>query len=343
MKGQHEKQTEESTISPPGPFREISESKSDAVWGALMRCDGVDAFRDGSALLFKFNDLNTAPSYISSPFQLLNYMTAFWLRFCIMSPKKDDSHKAASQPTSSAASSEAILAAIANQGAELDKVCRLMTDLENSMEGRLDSIDTTLTTLQREHGETKRRMDSMDEALSTNDTRITALEATCNELQVANGILKTKLNDLEGRSRRLNIRIVGIKEGQEDGRPSEFVSRLILELLGQDNFSKPVKIDRAHRSLRPKPSPNERPRVIIAKVHNDRDVGNIFWLARQQARYSTRSREFPSIRTTLLRPTPVLQCSEEKAHRCRCQMHAALPSQTSSGLQQRNQHLWISS
>ena len=51
--------------------------------------------------------------------------------------------------------------------------------------------------------------------------------------------LRAKLCVLEGRSRRLNIKIVGITEGEEKGRPTEFVSNLIPKLLGDDNFTKP--------------------------------------------------------------------------------------------------------
>lgn len=129
-----------------------------------------------------------------------------------------------------------------------------------------------LTTLQKEHHEAENRLNDVEDALSVADSHITALESICEALAAANGLLKAKVNDLGSRSRRLNIRIVGIKEGEENGRPTEFVTRLILELLGRDNFTKPVKIDRAHRSLRAKPLMNERPRIIIARVHNDRDL-----------------------------------------------------------------------
>ncbi|CAM4463382.1 unnamed protein product [Leuciscus chuanchicus] len=153
------------------------------------------------------------------------------------------------------------------------------------MEGRLDSIDAHLATLQSKHHEVERHIDGMDEALTDADHHITALETTCKELQAANTRLSAKLNDL-GRSRRLNIRIIGIKEGEENSRPAEFVSELISKILGQENFSKPVKIDRAHRSLKPKPKEKEPPRVIIAKLHNDRDVRNILRLSRQRASLS---------------------------------------------------------
>lgn len=165
----------------------------------------------------------------------------------------------------------------------LTSVSKLVDDLNKTMEGRLDSIDAHLATLQSKHHKVKRRIDGMDEALTDADHRIMALDTTCMELQAANTRLSTKLNDLEGRSRSLNIRIVGIKEGEENNRPAEFVSELISKILGQENFSKPVKVDRAHRSLKPKPKEKEPPRVIISKLHNNRDVKNILRLSRQRA------------------------------------------------------------
>uniref|UniRef100_A0A087Y885 L1 transposable element RRM domain-containing protein n=1 Tax=Poecilia formosa TaxID=48698 RepID=A0A087Y885_POEFO len=148
--------------------------------------------------------------------------------------------------------------------------------LKKSLEGCLDSIEAHLTTLQTEHSEVRHRLDDMDAALTSTDARVSALESSCSELAAANN----KVDELEGCLRRQNIRIVGVKEGAVGGRPAEFVSKFISELLGQDNFPKPVKIDRAHRALTPKPLPNERPRIIIARVHNDRD--NILRLSQQQ-------------------------------------------------------------
>lgn len=183
----------------------------------------------------------------------------------------------------SGASNKAILAAVNKYGAELAKVSMQMGELKKSVESRLSTIESHLSTLQNEHSQTEQRVDGMDVALSDADVRLTALEASYCELQKENGLLKAKLNDLEGRSRRLNIRVVGIKEGEEKGNPTDFVTRLLPELLGPNNFTKPIKIDRAHRSLRPKPPDHERPRVIIAKIHHDRDLANIFKLSRQQA------------------------------------------------------------
>ncbi len=147
-----------------------------------------------------------------------------------------------SQVSPTTANTDAILAAIASHGTELSKICTLVDDLKKLMEGRLDSIEACLSTLQKEHCKAKHRLDDIDDALSATDSRITVLEATCKDLTVANGLLKAKVNNLEGRSRRLNVRIAG----EENSCPTEFVPWLIPELLGHDNFTKPVKIDRAH-------------------------------------------------------------------------------------------------
>ncbi|KAG1927352.1 LINE-1 type transposase domain-containing protein [Pimephales promelas] len=138
----------------------------------------------------------------------------------------------------------AILAAIGAQGDDLKK---LIEDKMTDLSVRLDALDATLVNLQSEQA----------------------------------GV-KQKMVEIEGRSRRLNLKFVGISEGEERGRPSVFISDLITELFGRDNFHKPVKIDRAHRALLPKPSEGQRPRTIIARIHNDRDKDLILRLSRER-------------------------------------------------------------
>ena len=62
--------------------------------------------------------------------------------------------------------------------------------------------------------------------------------------------LKDKCFDLESRSRCQNLRFIGVPEGS---CPTRFMAELIPEILGADNFPTQVEIDRAHRSLAPKP------------------------------------------------------------------------------------------
>lgn len=87
---------------------------------------------------------------------------------------------------------------------------------------------------------------------------------------------------MEGRSRRNNGKIVGIPEGEEKGKPTDFIIELTPRLLGVNNFVKPVTVDRAHRIPVPKSTDVKKPRSIIARIHFYQEKELIFWLTRQQ-------------------------------------------------------------
>ena len=115
------------------------------------------------------------------------------------------------------------------------------------------------------------RLDSQSETLksleanATSDT-VVDLEATVKQLHSQVEQLSEKCLDLEGRSKRQNLRIAGVKEGEERGQKArDFVAQLLMEVLQLDE--KPV-IDRAHRALRQRPGDNEPPRHLILRVHH---------------------------------------------------------------------------
>lgn len=70
-----------------------------------------------------------------------------------------------------------------------------------------------------------------------------------------------KLEDLEMRSRRNNMRIFGVLEGTESQSSSvaKFVDTWLREELGLDTE---MQIQRAHRATVPKPDPGQPPRSI---------------------------------------------------------------------------------
>lgn len=77
--------------------------------------------------------------------------------------------------------------------------------------------------------------------------------------------LLEKCLDLEGRSKRQNLRIARVREGKEHGQKTrEFVAQLLKDVLNLDD--KPV-IDRAHRALQMHPGDNEPSRHLILRIH----------------------------------------------------------------------------
>lgn len=144
---------------------------------------------------------------------------------------------------------------------------------------RFDKFEMKFESLQSSQNKLAAPMDSMDDVASDHESHLMVMEKTMNDLKVENTRLQAKVNDLEGRSRRNNIKI---PEGEEKGTPTEFICALIPKLLGESHFQKPVIINCAHRTQQPKPAEGARPRTFIARVHHYQEKEMIIRLGRQQ-------------------------------------------------------------
>lgn len=139
----------------------------------------------------------------------------------------------------------------------------LATEFKTSF-SQLDSkLDQTRLAVE-DHGQ---RVSSLELATEDLSQRVVDLEGICSTLRDDNTQLKAKVTDLESRSRRQNIRILGLLESIESGSPTEFFSKLLCEIFGNNTLPSPPEIDRAHRSLASKPPPGQRPRPVILRLH----------------------------------------------------------------------------
>lgn len=107
-------------------------------------------------------------------------------------------------------------------------------------------------------------------------TRLTEAEQRVEETETANidlrdalldslkqqKLLQDKVTDLEGRSRRNNIRIYGIKEGTEGNSMLTFIDNFLKTELALDGTAD-LQIQRAHRSIGPKPRDEAVSRSIL--------------------------------------------------------------------------------
>lgn len=104
----------------------------------------------------------------------------------------------------------------------------------------------------------------LEHAATDRSSRIDELEATVSMLTTQVKRLDDRYEDLEGRSRRNNIHILGVPEGLEGPRATVFVAQLLQDLLGLEE--KPL-LDRAHRTLWVKPKEGSLPRPFVARVY----------------------------------------------------------------------------
>ncbi|XP_035508028.1 uncharacterized protein LOC118320994, partial [Morone saxatilis] len=104
----------------------------------------------------------------------------------------------------------------------------------------------------------------VERSANANNTELSDLRANVSKLTTTVDSLSKKCEDLESRSRWNNVRLVGLPEGTEGPRPTEFIAQLLEDILGLDD--KPV-LDRAHRTLRAKPKDGEPPRPLVIRVN----------------------------------------------------------------------------
>lgn len=122
--------------------------------------------------------------------------------------------------------------------------------MNSSMNEKFDSLESTLSQTLVSLSEVTSRVTELEKANADYEGRISELEAHCRDWFETCKSLSSKLDDLEGRSRRQNIRIIGLPEKVEEGRPTQFVADFLVKILGSCNFPKSLKIDRAHRTAR---------------------------------------------------------------------------------------------
>lgn len=145
----------------------------------------------------------------------------------------------------------------------------------------LMDIQTTLNSVTGQITELQQRVSNNEDEVSKLVDRMSALEKD-------NSYLKEKVEDLENRSRRCNLRFIGVPEKAEGKDMVAFVGQeLIPTLLGMENFPTVPPVERAHRS--PTYSSSSKaghPRPILVKFLNYQDKMKIMRLAREKGKLS---------------------------------------------------------
>lgn len=158
--------------------------------------------------------------------------------------------------------------------------------IEKFREETHTSINTVQSTLLSFGG----RLTEVENSLRDVDSRASNLESLCAKLAKENASLSERLDDMETRSRRQNLRVIGIPEDTEGPRVTAFMEEFFNETLGMPPQPNQLPIcDRAHRSLAPK-DPKRPPRPIIVRVHHDQVRQEILRLSREKGELFFRNR-----------------------------------------------------
>lgn len=170
---------------------------------------------------------------------------------------------------------------------ELDKhraslAAELKNNLSKSLETSLMPIQASLETISTVLDSHKQKITAIEDTLTAHSAELAELTTRVGQLEKANAVLVNKTEDLENRCRRQNLRTVGLPEGLEGGSPVEFISRLLQPVVGKDTFPEPSELDRAHRTLAPKPAAGQRPRAVLVRFLRYQDKERVLRWARLQ-------------------------------------------------------------
>ncbi|KAL7858911.1 hypothetical protein SRHO_G00140580 [Serrasalmus rhombeus] len=159
-------------------------------------------------------------------------------------------------------------------------------DYHSKLQTELQEMKSELlqdnASLRAELGSVVRTVSEVETSLSALSDEVVGLRARVESLSSELVRVDAKCEDLEARSRRQNIRIIGVPEGDSRFTLSNSnVSELLREAL---SLEKSPLVDRAHRSLAPRPKPDGPPRPIIVRLHYFEDCARILREARNRPR-----------------------------------------------------------
>ena len=193
--------------------------------------------------------------------------------------KANVEHAANTKSLSPEALLKHIATVIAEEGMRTQTMLQqVFTSFESRLEGKVDGLMKRIDEIAASTDCLAACLTEYESCVSALEDDITPLKTKLTAMEKVNAELTVKVTDLEGRSRRDNIRILNIKELTEGSDPVRFFEGFIPKVLKL--LVKSISIDRAHRSLGP---PTEgRPHPVIVRIHRSRDVAMIMSAAKHK-------------------------------------------------------------
>lgn len=165
----------------------------------------------------------------------------------------------------------------------LAKVLSVMThNIIKVIDEKLSPLTETIHKHATELQAASKRLDEAEARLLTVENSADAQEPRIVELEKRVGALTERLDMAENYSKSLNIRVVGVAEGTETGKPVEFFESWLPLVLKMTTKASRIKLERAHRALAPKPDPNRSPRPLLLRFHAFRDKQRVMEAARSE-------------------------------------------------------------
>uniref|UniRef100_A0A671QJC2 L1 transposable element RRM domain-containing protein n=1 Tax=Sinocyclocheilus anshuiensis TaxID=1608454 RepID=A0A671QJC2_9TELE len=177
----------------------------------------------------------------------------------------------------------------------------VLVGVEKALENKIDPVLEKLSAVATHVEQVENRVTEAETRISAVEDTVSRDNADLNEVKKKLDAALEKIDDLENRSRRCNIRIIGLPEGEEGTNPVSFLRTWLPNLLNTDFKNHQVKIERAHRVPSRLPTSGERPRALMVKLHNFQDKARILQAARTASQLVYKRIRFAMIYPATLR------------------------------------------
>ena len=167
----------------------------------------------------------------------------------------------------------------------LDKVLAAITASREVLEQKIQAVVIDVNLLRADQSKLADKVKDTETSLKEIQPVVAHNDSLTKGLVNKVEILERKMEDLEGRSRRSNIRVIGIPEGVR-GDMMDYLEEWLQTEVAPEGLSRFFAIERAHRVPARRPPPGQPPRVVIAKILHFRDRDLILRMARKHGPYT---------------------------------------------------------
>ncbi|KAK1886636.1 LINE-1 retrotransposable element ORF1 protein [Dissostichus eleginoides] len=156
--------------------------------------------------------------------------------------------------------------------------------LSSKLDSKTAEINQSISGLKSMLDKLSSRVTEAEDRIGTAEDQLVDLDFRVVKLRKENDFLMEKVDQLENYSRRNNIRVINLGESCEGNDPVNFFVNWIPATLGQEHFTEPLIIERAHRAFGPRPPADQRPRPVLIRLLKCQDRDKILRIAAQRSR-----------------------------------------------------------
>uniref|UniRef100_A0AAV2LVG7 L1 transposable element RRM domain-containing protein n=1 Tax=Knipowitschia caucasica TaxID=637954 RepID=A0AAV2LVG7_KNICA len=172
-------------------------------------------------------------------------------------------------------------------GEEGPEMSETMFDELRKMNATLQTMAADVITIKETTKELKESVESIQARMGEAEQRISDLEDSheqaSSKLEKCDkrvDVLWSRVEDLENRSRRNNVRIVSLKEGlEEQGKMAKYVEKILGDALGLTGGE--FEIERAHCIPIPVPDTSKPPRAVLVRFLRSSAREKVLQVARE--------------------------------------------------------------